>query len=40
MVPGGSQLSGWFPVTLLAESVTVPPELKIPPPWAAVLPVT
>ena len=40
MVPGGSQLSGLLPVTDVAARVTVPPELKMPPPWAAVLPVT
>ena len=40
MVPRGSQLSGLFPVTDVDASITVPPELKMPPPWAAVLPVT
>ena len=40
MVPGGSQLSGVLLVTDVAERVTVPPLLKMPPPWAAVLPVT
>src|SRR5205814_479951 len=40
IVPGGSQLSGVLPVTAVFDSVTVPPELKMPPPWAAMLPVT
>ena len=33
-------MSGVLPVTEVAERVTVPPLLKMPPPWAAVLPVT
>jgi hypothetical protein len=40
MLPGGSQLSGLLPVTDVADKVTVPPLLKMPPPWLAVLPVT
>src|SRR5690242_4157099 len=40
MVPGGSQLSGLLPVIEVADRVTVPPELKMPPPRVAVLPVT
>src|SRR6516162_6842263 len=38
--PVGSQLSGVLPVTDVADRVTVPPLLKMTPPWAAVLPVT
>ena len=40
MVPVGSQLSGVLAVMDVADRVTVPPLLKMPPPWAAVLPVT
>src|SRR5215472_16800273 len=40
IVPGGSQLSGVLPVTAVFDNVTDPPELKMPPPWAATLPVT
>src|SRR4029078_9082494 len=36
----GSQLCGLLPVTAELDSATVPPELKMPPPWAAELPVT
>jgi hypothetical protein len=40
MLFGASQLSGVLPVIAVADRVTVPSELKMPPPWAAVLPVT
>ena len=40
MVFGGSQLSTTLPVTFVFDSVTVPPLLKMPPPWHALLPVT
>ena len=40
IVPVGSQLSGLFPLTDVDASVTVPPELNMPPPWVAVLPLT
>ena len=33
-------MSGWLPVTEVAARVTVQLLLKMPPPWAAVLPVT
>ena len=38
--PGARSCPGVFPVTEVDASVTVPPELKMPPPWAAVLPLT
>jgi len=37
MEPVGSQLSTTLPVTAESCSVTLPPLLKIPPPWAALL---
>lgn len=40
MVFVGSQLSTTFSVIFVFESVTVPPLLKTPPPWAALLLVT
>src|SRR5437016_5144474 len=41
MVPGGKQLSGLFLMTRVSTSVTgLPLTAKMPPPWAAVLPVT
>ena len=36
----GSQLSTWLSVTFDLIRVTVPPLLKMPPPWAAVLRLT
>src|SRR3954453_23591539 len=40
MVFGGAQLVGLLPVIDACERATVPPELKMPPPLLAVLPVT
>ena len=37
---GGAQLFGVLPVTDVPERLTVPLKLKMPPPVAAVLPVT
>ena len=37
MVFVGSQLSTTLSVTFVCDSVTVPPLLKMPPPWEAVL---